>query len=656
MPGILRLPLLCLLALTLVISACEDDPSEDVPAGGGGDQDFEEDAEDEGCTPPGPVALDEPDLDLKKFALSMFHYNIQYVAGGFIAEDDGKIYRFWGGSSDEWDDERLQDWIILESFEPVLDFYIAHPGWRVTFEMQGMMLEAIGERFPAILVKLRDAAKAGTVEIVSFHYSAQLFLAFPTFDLERSIEITREIFDLYCVPLSGVVFNQEGQAGEGRHAFMAGHGYSISVFPKNLYNYVRYEEPRGPYYKDHGVDVIIGPGGVDADSGIDVNWVFFDDGELLTTPFDPYFAISSEADYEELAKYEEKLLALEADGYKITSITDYVNHLKAQGVEQPALPPVIDGTWQATSTDSVLRWLGGRSLAPYNAHERDSLIRSGNYRARTELRAAEILLDTAVAKAVSVPAGLGNDIDYHWRRVFEAEVSDATGITPWIGEYLYADQRNEEVLAFAEAAQEDLKTALGWEFALIDFREGSAEKSEAIFPEAPDPCEAPIEITVAAPTRDVEVLWNTYGNETYFLDVTYGPSGDPSGNTAEDARVAVQFPRSEDMIRYSPALMEESIVEYAFGDFNFQRGEIYLPLANGLIGLGGGWWVVKCCRSVHLAARVALSDEEKIIEFIDETADPANSRTMRFIVYYGEAGEALDIALGENIHPAPFVR
>ena len=247
------------------------------------------------CLLPIEVPMDEPDLDQKKFALSMFHFNLQYVAGGLETVVDGEIQALCGELCKGWTDEKMNDWIVTDTFEPVLDFYMKHPEWRVTFEMQSMMLEWIGERFPALLAKLQQATQAGKVEMVSFHHAAQLFVAFPRRDMERSVEVVRQVFDRYCIPLSGVVFNQEGQAGEGKHAFMADHGYAISVFPKNLYAYVREGEERWPYYRDRGVDVIIGPGSVDPASGIELAWVFFDDGELLAVPASPYLAPVSDS-------------------------------------------------------------------------------------------------------------------------------------------------------------------------------------------------------------------------------------------------------------------------------------------------------------------------------------------------------------------------
>ncbi len=673
-----------ILLLLLTLAACSDDGDNADPDGdtdgdaafpdgdededgdadgdsdpdGDSDGDVEADGDDDApaCVLPEGVLVDEPDLQQKKFALSMFHYNIQYVAGGLVTTVDGELNGFYNEASLEWTDEKLQDWIITESFEPVLDLYMAHPAWRATFEMQAMMLEAIAERFPAIYEKFRQATHSGQIEVVSFHYSAQLFLAFPAFDLTRSVEYTKEIFEKYCIPLSTVVFNQEGQAGEGKHGFMADNGYEISVFPKNLFKYVREGDLFQPYYKNRGVDVIVGPGSLDPAGGIEVNWTFFDDGELLSTPADPYFAPFTEADFEKVAEYEQKLTDLENQGYKVTSITDYVSHLKAQSVPQPDLPPVLDGTWQPTSTSSILRWMGGRSAAPNNYHERDSYIRSQNYKARTRLHAAEILYRAAADAGVSAEGADEETFRHLWRILFEAEVTDATGITPWIGEYNYADGRNEEILEATDAMFPALLTALGWPYASVNLESGEAARLEGVPSyEAPDEVDPPLTVTVDAPTRQVATRWTTYDSKTYDYLLTFGPCGEPDGTDAAKARVAVRFPRAWDKVVYSPGLLDDETVEYDYADFSFQKGEVYLPLANGLIGLGDDWWVVKDCESVHLAARVPVTDAEPVIEFVDETAEPAHETTYRFRIFHGSREDALALARRTNTHPMLYV-
>jgi|GEM_PF-538757 len=606
------------------------------------------------------IPVDEADLTQKKFALSMFHFNVQYVAGGLEAEVDGEMVGLCDSFCLGWTDERLIDWIITDTFEPVLDFYLAHPNWRATFEMQAMMMEAIGERHPGILSKLQESTKTGQIEIVSFHYSAQLFMAFPRRDLERSVDMTRAIFEKYDVLLSPVVFNQEGQAGEGKHAFMADNCYTKSIYPKNLYKYVRNEEMRWPYYTDKGIDVVVGPGGdkIDPDSGIEVAWTFFDDGELLAFPMDPYFAPFSDPEVTigELAKYEEELTALENDGFKITSISDYVSQLKAQEISQPELPPVVDGTWQPTSTSSILRWMGGRSQAPYNNHERDNYIRTTNYNVGIELAVAEELVKTANLKGLPTGDSV-EQIMEGWRQLFLTEVTDATGITPWIGEFQYAERYNAGAKAIADQQITEMLTLLDWPHAQVDLKSYSVEKLEDIpIAEAPETATAPFDVTLTAPTRTSETEWFRLGDEnTYQLRVTIGKAADETGKDQPNCLVTLDFPRYEDKIIYSPALTDETVVSYDFADFSFQTEEVYLPLANGLIGLGNDWWVIKQCRSVHVAARVPSSlSDEKTIQFIDETADPANTTTWQFTVFNGSQADAMELAIRTNTNPLEF--
>lgn len=606
------------------------------------------------------IPVDEPDLEQKKFALSMFHFNVQYVAGGLEAEVDGEMQGLCDSSCLGWTDERLIDWIITDTFEPVLDFYLAHPNWRATFEMQAMMMEAIGERHPTILKKLQESTKTGQIEIVSFHYSAQLFLAFPRRDLERSVDMTRAIFEKYDVLLSPVVFNQEGQAGEGKHSFMADNCYTKSVYPKNLYKYVRNGETRWPWYSDHGVDVVVGPGGseIDPESGIEVAWTFFDDGELLAFPLDPYFApfAKEETTIEELAKYEEELSALEEQGYKITSISDYMSQLEAQQIEKKELPPVVDGTWQPTSTSSILRWMGGRSAAPYNNQERDNYIRTTNYQIAIDLAVAEELVKTANLKGLDTGDSV-NQVMEGWRQLLLAEVTDATGITPWIGEFMYAENYNAGAKEITDSVTDNMLTLLGWQHAMVDLETYTTEEIDDIpVAEAPTEVDAPFDLTIYAPTRTTEIKWYRYGDDnTYNVKVSIGSAADETGKDQDNCIVTLDFPRYEDKITYSPGLIDDTVVSYDFDDFSFQKEEIYLPLPNGLIGLGNDWWVIKQCRSVHLAARVPSSlSDEKTVQFIDETADPLGNVEWNFIVFTGSQEDALKLARRINTNPLEY--
>ena len=191
------------------------------------------------------VALTAPgtaDAASQKFALSMMHFNIQYVAGGlfgFFPTPDPVI---------DLDAEQVEDSIVRESFEPVLDLFLAHPTWGANMELQGYMLDVMAARHTDVLDKLRTLAKAGRIEVVSFHYSDQIFLAYPREDWERSVTLDQATFAKHDIPLGKAVFCQEGQAGVGTAAAMAAHGYETLVFPKNLFTYQHGDAERAPLY------------------------------------------------------------------------------------------------------------------------------------------------------------------------------------------------------------------------------------------------------------------------------------------------------------------------------------------------------------------------------------------------------------------------
>jgi hypothetical protein len=673
----LREALPCLLACLWLMAGCGG-------GGGGGDvtqpdasdgmqgeadsvlDDAAEALEEAGPQCPEPPSLVEPpDPARRKFALSLFHWNIQYVPGGLETTWDGQPLTLCSllTMPDEkclgWGNDELEDWIVTQSFEPVLDLYLAHPAWRTTWEIPGYMVDVMAARHPAVLDKLRVGAQRGQIELVSFHWSAQLFLAFPAVDLERSQAINRAVFERECLPLSGVVFNQEGMSGEGKHRFMQEHGFGIDVVHANMLNYMHFKQKFWPYYKSRGVDVVAGPvdidecAGMDPASGIEVRWSFFDDGEVLATPLNPYFAFMGGGKPVEVERYAGQLEDLEAQGYAISTITDYVAQLKAQGVAQPELPQVFDSTWQPINTRAALRWLGGRGTVGWSSHERDNPIRVANHAAGLALRAAEVLLEVAGEQG-ALPTGAAERLEQGWRDLALAEVTDATGINPWQAEWLFGDQHNEAARQAAEGLMSDTLAALGWPHCEVDLASGGATRLEALgSPPTPSPAVEPFAIAVDAPTREVTTEWTSAGDGVLTLRVTFGPGGDPSGQEVDLRRVGLAFPRFAEDLVYTPALAEDEVVTRPLAGFTLQEPEVIVPAANGLVGLGDGWWVVRDNSTLKVAARLP-TDGTATVEFLDQTADPLGHQTWMFHVLQGSQEQALALADRVNLKPVLY--
>jgi len=609
----------------------------------------------------------------RKFGLTMFHWNIQYVAGGLEGEWNGRpisICEEMFGEPDlcqGWTDDALHDWILRVSFLPILDLYLAHPDWRATFEMPGLMVQAMMDRHPDILAKLQCAARSGQIEIVSFHWSDQLFLAFPSRDLRWSIEWNRRVFEEAGLPLSAVVFNQEGQSGVGKHRVMAETGYAIDVMNRNLYRYHQREDVDDgvwPVYRSLGPGatdpvLVVVSGGVDPVAGVEVEWTFFDDGEVLATPGNPYLApVQPEPDLGAVRDFEATLQRLADQGYLHTTITDYVTRLGKLGIEPKPLLPIADSTWQPPSTEGISRWMGRMGTLGYSFHEEDNRIRTGNYRASLCLAGASLLADLVARDGHDVGAERAF-IDEGYRDLMKAEVSDATGINPWLGEWVYGLQHNEAAEGACSRAVDGLLARWGRNHVILDLNAGE-EKPDGTFepqfqlaPTRPEDLPVPMEVTAAG--RTVEWTWADDGR-VFRGELAIGPSDDPGGEDRAKRTVTLSMPLAGGALRYSPGLVEDEVVSIPLSEYRLLANQVYVPLANGLIGLGPDLWLLKSCRDVHLAARVATGDGDRV-EFIDETVPAAGGVTWVFYLLRGSEEEALEMARLLNTHPnMVFVR
>jgi hypothetical protein len=564
-----------------------------------------------------------------KFALAMMHFNVQYVEGG--------TYGLWVTPHTAWEisDADLQDRIITQSFEPVLDLFAKHPTWATDVEMQGYMLDVIGERHPDVLAKLRALAAAGQIEVVSFHYADQLFLAHAREDWQRSASLTRQTFERWGVPLSGTVFCQEGQSGPGMAPAMTGGGWSTLVFPKNLFSYQHGDATSfAPLYDLGAGATMVTTNDLAYDDGttsIALTWTFVDDGEKLATGgLDPYIVPAFYTDPTAVAGYESQLANLEAAGWSISTVGRYADAVKAAVAPVPA-PPLLDGTWQPSTTSSSYQWLGGAGL--HGTEERDDDNHSLAVLAHRELVAAGMAAQLAGLDASA-------DLDAAWRLLALGEGSDATGVNPIQGEVEYGIAHDAEALRIARDVIEQAKTALGVTSLALDTSSGVASSGEAP-PAAPPPvAEGPVAVVPGgSDDRPATVAWASVDAGHWLLSVTFDAG-------VQGQSLSLLFPGTLDDIVYTPALLDAPVHLHR-SDFTFDTYE--LALTDGLIGLGGGLWVVADEGREHVAAQIRRTSGDVL--FHDDTAPPAESVTWVFHVVSGDEATAAALARSINVQP-----
>lgn len=561
----------------------------------------------------------------ERFALQLFHFNVQYVCGGTIGfTGETKIPEL-----DQNNDE-TEDAIITESFAPIVDLFEKHPTWGVDLEMQAYMLDIIAARHPALLDKLRTMAQSGQIDVNSFHYSDQLFIGYPQEDWERSNDLTVATFDKHGIPLSRSVFCQEGQAAPAMAARMAERGYRTMAWPKNLWSFQHGDMDAAPLYSFGDILMVQAGKGVSYDDGtntIEMTWTFFDDGELLATgDQNPYFTEFFVHKPEVVAEYEQRLMDLEADGYTIGTIDQYVDAVESL-VTPAAPPPLLDGTWQPNSTNGVSRWLGRQGI--WFGQERDNHVRTTGAQAHHELVAAETIAEQAGIEARA-------PLDAAWRMLFLGQVTDASGINPFRGEIQYGMAHMTESMRIARDVIRESKSALGMQSVLIDplADEVTEGGDDGLTGTATD---APLSLDVDPGDRDVTESWERIADGHFRVVLTFGPG--------TFTRAAVTFPGElEDELSLGLSLDDATPATITRSDFTFETFHFALP--TGYIGLGGGRFVIKDMAAVHLAAEVMREDAGVV--FIDETLQPDESYRWVFHILDGTPERAAAVAIDIN--------
>ncbi|MBY0471682.1 hypothetical protein K2X30_10995 [bacterium] len=556
-----------------------------------------------------------------EFALSLYHWNIQYVSGS----------------------TRTENGIVIESFEPILDLYAKHPNWKTTFEMQGYMVEVLAERYPAVLAKLKTLVDRGQIELVSCHYSDQIVLAYPRVDEEKSLAINDEVFKKHDLALSPVVFLQEDEFGEGVARLMKKHGRTAAVIMHG-WDQFRQEGP-APFYSYEGLDVVMVHG-----NGESPAWVFVGDAELAGTGKlnNPYFYhIGWDALFRKSQKSLDRLETTMTNwetNHQIATIGEYLSTLKAKGATGLAAGPILD-KMRSDFTDNVWLWMGD-NRNPFS--EDDDKVRSRNYASRNWLLAAETVVNEVRRRGSEMAADFDARIRDLWRLQLMAEVSDSTGLGfPFPIEVKTSLEQSDQVEQRSQALIDEVKKLWGSAALRIDTKTGVVTElpsADVSTNEGKKIERGPVGFHLGGGAHQ-RVAWKQLGENLWEVTVDFWPVV-PRIPFYNMNILKVAFERYEDKVIYSPALLEDELKTYAFNQFTFK--DMWLPLSNGLIGLGNDFYVIKNTSNAHIAARI--NKKKPWISF--EVRNPKlRHYQWQFTVFKGSEQEALDQANRLNVYP-----
>jgi len=540
-----------------------------------------------------------------KYAISMFHFNFQYVAG----------------------DYKIESRIVRESLYPALQFFEKNPVYKANFEFQGYAIESMAEDFPHVLKLLKKLINRGQIELVIAHYSDQFFIAYPGLDLIKSVEISDKILAKYGMKRSRVFFGQEIQYSPGTATALKGL-FDVVVTSSDPHGYYRGDTP--PLVNvNYGDDTILGliGAGTKKLKNLDWDWAFLDDGEVFNTlDYRSDFYFVPEQEKESIDKYKK----MKKEGYQFITMSKLVEILqkdKDYVIEDYAFVP--EGTWNMSVCGPYM-WMGRQR----SGVETDGITRALCYELRGEILATEKLIAYAKQQGKDVEK-MNVSIEKAWQHLLLSEVSDSSGWTPWLVEVQYTANEVANARKELKKINDQLIDVFPDNYLIINTKEGKVVAQDVLpeknYTDAYLPI--PIHIRAASSTTKVQQI-----NENLVqLDINC--------KRPADGAVEIAFDTATDNLAYSAGAGEETIVKIPT-DF---KNDPNLALSNGFLYLGNGYSIIKDCSVEHLAVTWRQSEQRAV--FRQELNENNPEMNMRFYIFEGSEKEAHQLSNTLNTWP-----
>jgi len=545
----------------------------------------------------------------EKYAIGMFHFNLQYVAG----------------------DYKIENRIIKESVFPVLQFFEKNPQYKSDIEIQGYAIEVFAEEHPEVLALLKKLVNRGQIELVISHYSDQFFIGYPALDLQKSIEICDQILANNGLKRSRVFFGQEIQ---WTPAF-------ASVL-KGKYDLIATSSDPHSWYRDktlplvnirYGNDQILGL--IDSEkelSGLTWDYAFLDDGEVFNSlDYNSDFYRVPAQEKESIDRFKK----LEKEGYQFVTMTELANKIKnLKGYQIPDYPFVPEGTWNM-SVCGPFMWMGRQRTGI----ETDGITRALSFRLRSVILLAERLIEFAASKGADV-SELKKLLEQAWRHLLLSEVSDSSGWSPWLVEVQYTAAEVANANKILAEIMDKLKGILPLDDKnyRIDTQSRKVELMDSPNLVAPTSSFLPVPFAVLAGKSVSSVL--KINENLYRLDIQC--------ERPADGAVEIVFDTPASGLYYSAGAGEEIAVEIPTD----LKHDPAFTLSNGFIYLGNGYSLVKDCSVEHLAATWKMKEQKLVFR---QELNPENlEMNMRFYLVKGDVNKGIE--LGNRLNTWPSFR
>ncbi|MEI6680309.1 MAG: hypothetical protein WCL21_16995 [Mariniphaga sp.] len=547
----------------------------------------------------------------EKYAIGMFHFNLQYVAG----------------------DYRIESRIIKESLYPVLQFFEKNPKYKSDIEIQGYAIEVLSEEHPEVLSLFKKLIDRGQIELVIAHYSDQFFIGYPALDLQKSIEISDKVLSDHGMKRSKVFFGQEIQWTPA-YASVLKDKYDLIVTSSDPHSY--YRDKTMPLVNvTYGKDQILGLIGAGEKKldGLQWDFAFLDDGEVFNSlDYRSNFYRVPDQEKQSIDRFRK----LEKEGYKFVTMSELATRIQAsKGYKVPDYPFVPEGTWNMSVCGPYM-WMGRQR----SGVEKDGITRAASYRLRGEIMMADRLVGYAASKGIEVKE-LHKQMTDVWKHLLLSEVSDASGWSPLLVEVQYTDNEVANAELLLKEVMSKLKVMLPstTQPMLVNTRNELLQPAGAIKSAAASASILPVAFAVRAETFESTI--KKFNDNLYCLEIKC--------QRPLDGAVEIVFDTPASGLFYSAGAGEDIAVEIPTD----LRHDPAFALSNGFIYLNNGFSLIKDCSVEHLAATWKVK-EQKLV-FREELNKNNPEMNMRFYLLKGSVDEGLALANKLNTWPSYLV-
>lgn len=557
-----------------------------------------------------------------RLAVGLFHFNVQYVAG------QTDLYHRY----------------CTEAVAPFLELVERRKDWRMSFEMAGNGLEFLARNYPATLALLRKLTTEGRIELISTTYVPTIWPAFPARDLITSIELNRECLRSLDLPCSRIFFAHEAFFGLG--ACDLTDYFDVAVCKDDYLRYICPANAIQPAYRTGKTLVLVGANhlvnelyrrraGTVADrplfaahqrrieeaahlvaasaspcgsyGDIEWQWYHLGSGHNVATWRRPEDGDEFFFDPDWAQLVEELLDSYPGEGYEFATVGELAQAIDPH-VATP-LPPIIEGSWDSRASEMVFAWMGRQ----HHVWEDDCGVLRLAWEARNRLVALERASSPERAHA------LGGSIKEIWKLQLLAESSDSLGWAPKPREVEFVKEAARKVLdavaALTQTAPDGPTAGTHGQFRA--YCRAGAQQPPFVACDLFG-AEGELSFFTVAPTLQVVEAWMR-------------PSGSCFG---------VRFHAFPPELVYCPSGREEEPARISWHELD--PSIVYLPLANGLIGLGDGLYLIRDNASAPIAA--CADRTARHVSFMVRGPNRVKQYRWRFFLFRGALDEAVQRA------------